>query len=179
MGVGVGVGETGPVFSVEVLPDAATEAEIVGQWQRLVEAGLPSAGRHPSPSNRPHVTLAVRDHLDPAGVAALADALPLELRLGGAVVFAAGERFVLARQVVVSRALLALHAEALRVVGPPPERYAVTAADRWSPHVTLARRMTGDQVGAALAVVGAAPLDGRLDGLRVWDATERVVTTLR
>lgn len=167
------------MFSVEVIPDAATEAAIVGQWERLIEAGLPSAGRHPSPSNRPHVTLAVRDDLDPSGLGGLVDALPVEFRLGGAVVFAAGDRFVLARQVVVSRALLALHAETLRLVGPPPERYAVTAADRWTPHLTIARRMTGEQMGAALSLIGAAPLEGTFRGLRVWDAVERVVTTLR
>ncbi len=175
--------ETEQVFSVEVIPDAATEAVVVEQWHRLIEAGLPSAGRHSSPSNRPHVTIAVRERLDPGTVETLRDApgasLPLDLRLGGAVVFAAGERFVLARPVVVSRALLDLHAECVGVVGPPPPEYAVTAVDRWTPHVTLARRMTADQVGRALAVVGAEPVDGAIEGLRVWDSEARELTTLR
>ncbi len=167
------------MFSVEAIPDAATEASLRAQWQRLSDAGLPSAGAHRSPSNRPHVTLAVRDELAPSSLEPFAARLPLDLRLGGAVVFAAGARFVLARPVVLTRDLLELHADIVRTVGPAPAAYRVTAAGRWMPHLTLARRMTSDQVGQALAIVGAGEVSGRLEGLRVWDGEARAITTVR
>ncbi|MFS0714279.1 2'-5' RNA ligase family protein [Microbacterium sp. 2P01SA-2] len=170
------------MFSVESLPDTGTDRGVRADWQRLIDAGLPSAGRHPSESNRPHVTLAVRDDLPTDAVRELArvgGALPVECRLGGAVVFAAGERFVLARPLVMSAALLRLHADIVDLVGPPPVRYAVTAKDRWTPHITLARRMTAEQVGRALDIVGAAGIEGELTGLRLWDAEAKAVTPLR
>lgn len=169
------------MFSVEALPDTRIEVAVRADWQRLIEADLPSAGRHPSESNRPHVTLAVRDDLSTdAGreLARLGDALPVECRLGGAVVFAAGERFVLARPLVMTAALLRFHARIVDLIGPPPVRYAVTAANRWTPHITLARRMTAEQIGRALGIVGAPTLEGELTGLRLWDAEAKVVTPL-
>ncbi|MEH3089270.1 MAG: 2'-5' RNA ligase family protein [Microbacterium arborescens] len=169
------------MFSVELLPDDRLDVAVRADWQTLIDAGLPSAGRHPSDSNRPHVTLALADDIENGAVdelTALGDGLPLLCRPGGAVVFAAGERFVLARPLVMSRALLEFHARAVALIGPPPERYAVTAVDGWMPHVTLARRMTADQVGAALALVGAASVDGALVGMRLWDAEQKVVTPL-
>lgn len=170
------------MFSVEMLPDDDVDTAVRGDWQRLIDAGLPSARRHPSETNRPHVTLAVRDVLPEDAVArltALGEELPPVCRLGGAVVFPARDRFVLARPIVMTAALLRFHADVVDLIGAPPEDYAVTAQDRWTPHVTLARRMTAEQVGQALAVVGAASLDGRFSGLRLWDAEQKLVTVLR
>ena len=170
------------MFSVEMLPDDDIDAAVRGDWQRLIDAGLPSAGRHPSETNRPHVTVAVRDDLPDDAVSrltALGTELPAACRLGGAVVFPARDRFVLARPIVMTAALMRFHAEVVGLIGAPPEDYAVTAQDRWTPHVTLARRMTAEQVGQALAVVGAASLDGRFLGLRLWDAEQKLVTVLR
>ncbi|WP_191089268.1 2'-5' RNA ligase family protein [Microbacterium radiodurans] len=170
------------MFSVEALPDDGIHTAVLADWQRLTDAGLPSAGRHASESNRPHVTVAVRDDLVPDAVGRLvelADGLPLTCRVGGAVVFPARDRFVLARPLLVTADLLRFHARAVAVLGAPPEHYAVTAVDRWTPHITLARRMTAEQVGRALAVVGAASVDGLLTGLRLWDAEQKVVTPLR
>ncbi|WP_424447730.1 2'-5' RNA ligase family protein [Microbacterium arborescens] len=170
------------MFSVELLADGETEAAMRGDWQRLIEADLPSAGRHPSESNRPHVTVAVRDELaeDAADrLAMLGEVLPVACRVGGVVVFPARDRFVLARPVIVTADLLHFHARTVGVLGPPPEDYAVTAIDRWTPHITLARRMTAEQVGRALEVVGAASVEGRFTGLRLWDAQQKVITELR
>jgi hypothetical protein len=45
--------------------------------------------------------------------------------------------------------------------------------------VTLARRLTADQVGAALTVLGAAPtLTGQLVRARRWDITAKQETWL-
>jgi len=169
------------MFSVEMLPDARVDAAVRADWLALIEAGLPSAGRHPSDSNRPHVTVAVRDVLPldaVAGLRSLAEALPVAGSWGGATVFPAGERFVLARPLVVTADLLAFHRRVVQFLGPPPERFAVTAIDRWTPHLTLARRMTGEQIGRALALLGAAPVTGAMTGLRLWDAEQKLVTPL-
>lgn len=171
--------EDGLVFSVELIPDAAIEAAVRSEWNRLIDAGLPSSGRNPSPSNRPHITLAVRDRLDANDVAAAAPVLPLSLELGGVLLFGRRGSFVLARQVVPTEALLALHRRVAEWLGPPQPRYANTGPDRWSPHVTLARRLDSAQLAHALRVIDPAAVTGQAVGLRVWDASARRITTLR
>ena len=51
--------------SVELLFDQSTDAAIRRQWAALADAGLPSQANHPSPTNRPHVTLTVAQRIDP------------------------------------------------------------------------------------------------------------------
>jgi 2'-5' RNA ligase len=163
------------VFSVELLPDARLDSALRAEWSRLIDAGLPSAGRHQAPSNRPHVTLAVRERLD---VTALVDSLPLPIELGGVLLFGRARRYVLTRQVVPSAALMELHAGIAARLGPPEARYANTAPDRWSPHMTLARGLDAEQLALALHVIEHPPLAGEGRALRVWDAAARTVTTL-
>lgn len=167
------------MFSVELLSDSAIEDAIRDEWRRLADTGLPSAGRNPAASNRPHVTLAVRDRLDAAGLDALGTLLPLPLSVGGVLLFGHRGRFVLARQIVPTAELLALHARVAAAIGPPEPRYANTAPGAWSPHITLARRLDAGQVGTALRAMRSAPLSGEATGLRIWDADAKVVTTLR
>lgn len=167
------------MFSVELVPDAATERAVTDDWAALRAAGLPDAGRNPSPSNRPHITLAVRDHVDPAVLADLADLLPLPIELGGLVLFPHARSVVVARQVVVTTRLLALHATVAERLGPPGPRDLHTAIDRWTPHVTLARRVPAERMGEVLTAIAAPLTRGEGVGLRVWDAEAKVVTTLR
>jgi len=168
----------GGVFSVEILLDPASEADVRDEWARLIEAGLPSAGRQATPSNRPHITLAVRERVDASSLAPVAEDLPFDLDLGGTLLFGRRDSFVLTRQVIVSAALLDVHRRVAAIVGPAEPRYQVTAPDHWTPHVTLARRMSADQVAEALAAVPSHPISARATGLRVWDAAARTVTTL-
>jgi 2'-5' RNA ligase len=167
------------MFSVELLLDPASERAVRDQWASLADAGLPSAAQHTGPSNRPHITLAVRERVDAASLAPLADALPFDLELGGILLFGHHGRFVVTRQVIVSAALLELHRHIAAIAGPPEPPYANTAPDHWTPHVTLARRVAGDQIEGVLAAVGSVPIAGQASGLRVWDAGEKTVTTLR
>ena len=51
------------IVSIELLLDPETEERVRSDWQRLAVAGLSSLGAHPSPSNRPHITLLVRPQL--------------------------------------------------------------------------------------------------------------------
>ena len=115
--------------------------------------------------------------------------LPM-LRLGGLVVFGVPPRgLVLARQVVVDRALLDLHARMHAAVDaapvdPDPDADPVavvphTRPGSWTPHVSLALRLTAEQLGAAVAALGRVdPLDAPAAGLRRWDPRDRTTTEL-
>ncbi|MEP6630812.1 MAG: hypothetical protein ABJA89_10095, partial [Lapillicoccus sp.] len=74
------------VQSVELQLDEAGDALVVGLWHRLVEAGLPSQARHPSPTNRPHITLvavpALPEGADAALAGVVAGRLPVDGRWG-------------------------------------------------------------------------------------------------
>jgi hypothetical protein len=96
---------------------------------------------------------------------------------------------VLARQVVVTEELLALHAGIHAAVDavaestaddvPPVEVVPHTRPGSWSPHVTLALRLTAEQLGSAVAAIGRVdPLDAPVAGLRRWDPRDRTVTVL-
>lgn len=166
------------MLSVELLLDEESERVVRRDWSRLGDAGLPSAGRNPAPSNRPHVTIAVRDELDPHGFDAVGRMLPVPMELGGILVFGHRDRFILTRQVVVTPELLELHRRAAELAGAPGPRYANTAPGRWTPHVTLARRLETTQVGIALRAIRAPQRVGQATGLRVWNAVTRTVTTV-
>jgi 2'-5' RNA ligase len=190
------------VQSVELLLDGGLDAAVRAQWQALADAGLPSQARHTGATNRPHVTLAVHSEPWPATVeAALPDAvgpLPLTLRLGGLVSFGqGGGRYVLARLVVPSAGLLALHARIAAAVDPgravDPDRPGALGAlgalggpdhlgvGRWTPHVTLARRLDAAAFPAALGALAAGgrahtcgpDLEGRtlVDGVTALDGS--------
>lgn len=158
------------VQSVELLLDDAADAAVRAQWQALLDAGLPSQARHTGASNRPHVTMAALPSLDPGCEPDLATVcgpvLPLGVRLGSPVLFGR-DPYVLVRAVVVTPALLALHADVARVVGTPPGTNLTPGL--WTPHVTLARRMPGDLVAAALGLVAADDVDAGCVAVRRWD----------
>lgn len=121
------------------------------------------------------MTLLVRTSLTPF------DASPLlgrafPVTLGAPVLFGASERRVLARAVVPSAELLALHAGVHAAAGPG-EDAAHTVPGEWSPHVTLARRMPLTDLARALACVGGE-LHGHAASLRRWDAASATVTDL-
>jgi 2'-5' RNA ligase len=161
--------------SVELLLDDATESAVRAQWAALAAAGLPNLGRHTAASNRPHVTMAARGSIDPAREGALTAAvaaLPLRVRLGAVACFGRGP-FVLVRLVVSSRALLDLQAAVTQVLGPDRATDHHFAPGRWTPHVTLARRLAAGQVGAALAAVVTADVDGYAVACRRWDGDAR------
>lgn len=163
------------MFSVELVVDGAADAAVRADWAALVEAGLPSQARHTGSSNRPHVTLAlaatapgpVRERL-----AALARDLPVPVTAGSVLIFG-GRRFVLARLAGPSVHLLDLQRRVVGALDDPVDRHGTFTAGAWTPHLTLARRLTAAQVAAALAVLGPAGIPGRLDRMRLWDMSER------
>lgn len=163
--------------SVELTLDAATEAAVREQWARLAEAGLPTEQRRqPSPSHRPHVTLYAADTLDDgadAGLPALLAGLELPLQVGSVLLF--GPRrgaVVVVRQVVPSGELLALQTRVAALCGADPG--GQFGPGRWSPHVTLARRVPLGQLGAVLSALGDLPdLTAVSRRCRRWDSERR------
>ncbi|WP_435094874.1 2'-5' RNA ligase family protein [Clavibacter michiganensis] len=153
---------------------------------------MPSLADHAGETNRPHVTLLAAAGLGGSAddaVRALVAAAPLPtLRLGGLVVFGVPPRgLVLARQVVVDAALLDLHARIHAAVdqanadadAAPVDVVPHTRPGPWTPHVTIALRLTAEQLGAAVSALGRIdPLDAPAAGLRRWDPRDSTVTEL-
>jgi len=172
------------MLSIELTLDAATDEAVRREWRALEDAGIPSLVRNTSPSNRPHVTLFVADALrvDDLGAVREAAALaPLPLTLGATLLFGGHRRgYVLARQVVVTEALLELHRRVHAAATPLAGSVVpLSQPDRWTPHVTLARRLDPDSVGAAIAAVGAAALPaGTAPEARLWDGVAKTITRL-
>lgn len=160
--------------SIELLLDPESDAAVRAAWDALVVADLPSLGRHPSPSNAPHVTLAAGPELPvPAGFAA---PVPTDVRLGGLLLFPAGPgRSVLVRAVVVDAPLGAFH-RAVHAVAPGGVETSLPGM--WSPHVTLARRVRDEDLPRAVAALRTTPLPETLGvaGVRHWDGETRTVT---
>ena len=56
-----------------------------------------------------------------------------------------------------------------------PGAFDHTLPGRWTPHVTLARGVTSDNIGSVLGVVsGLPPLAAQVTALRRWDGDQRV-----
>jgi hypothetical protein len=162
------------VHSIELVFDADTEVAIRTIWEELAAAGIPSQ----APASRPHVTLAVAERID-GGVDELLTSVSPRLPMGcaiGAVLLFGRANAVLARLIVPTSELLALHAEVHGLCGPylAPGPMANSLPGRWTGHVTLARRVGGAQLGRALRIAGRpSQIGGRFAGLRRWDGGKR------
>ncbi len=159
--------------SVELLLDDRLDEAVRAEWDRLLGAGINSAARVRSDTNRPHITLAVAASIPP-GIEGLMreriDGSPIAVRLGGIVVF--GDRHAtLARLVVPTTELLALHREVFTLLEQSPGIPPHIRPGEWTPHVTLARRVPSGRIGAAIVATHAArhDLDGTSAGIRRWD----------
>lgn len=161
------------VQAVELTFDRPTDERVRAEWRALREAGLPSLADHTGTTNRPHVTLHVRDELDADAeerLGLVVPLLPLELWVDGLVLFHARRRWVVCRQVVVDRSLLDLHDAVASAVGGGGS--PLTLPGRWVPHVTLARGVRDEQLPAVLGLLADAPsYAGRALRLRRWDQT--------
>jgi 2'-5' RNA ligase len=169
--------------SVELLLDAVADTEIRAQWDRLGDAGLPTARRtEPSPHHAPHVTLWAGDRLDATTDAALPPVfagLDLQLMLGGLLLFGPRrDAYVLVRQVMVSTTLVTLQQRVVDICG---SGYGGQFRDgHWSPHITLARRVGSDQIGAALRTLAGSPaeLTATVREARRWDGDRKLAWSL-
>ena len=168
--------------SVELLFDPPTEAAVVRDWTALADAGLPSQAQHRSPTNRPHVTLTVGERIDAAVDAALwepARQLPLDCLIGAPMVFGR-KTLTLVRLIVPAAGLLRLHESVDSICAPhlTPEAFQHARPGRWTPHVTLCRRLAPADLPAALEAIGADGIVGTFAGLRRWDGDARIDTLI-
>lgn len=166
--------------AVELLLDPESDAAVREHWDRLEEAGLPSRLRHGSPSNRPHVTVVgvpeVPAEAEQQVARACVDRLPLEVRLGAPVVFGV-DPVVLVRLVIPTVDLLDLHTVVARLVGVAPG--STSAPGRWTPHVTLSRRLPRAHLPRALEVLPVEDRSLVLDAARRWDGSAKQEWRLR
>ena len=163
------------VHSIELVFDRDTEVAIRRIWSDLASAGIPSQ----APASRPHVTLVVADRIAPevdALLTPVVQRLPLRCAVGASVLFGRSNA-VLARLIVPTAELLAVHAEVHRVCGPhaKPGPMPNSLPGHWTAHVTLARRIGGPQLGRALRIAGRpSEIAGRVTGLRRWDGNKKL-----
>lgn len=178
--------------SVELLLDDELDTQIRRAWAVLLAAGLPSQGRHPAPTNRPHVTLTVAGsvlpYLETALKAELTGRLPVPFRLSGLLVFGErgerggrggrgelGGRHVLARAVVPNTELLELQASCAALFDRLPGISPLLQPGSWTPHITLARNLAPEAVGTAIALLGDLPevSSGAAVAVRRWDSEQQ------
>ncbi|BBZ44460.1 2'-5' RNA ligase family protein [Mycobacterium parmense] len=163
------------VHSIELLFDAGTEAALRQIWDDL--AGADIAGR--PPPGRPHVTLVVAERIAAdvdAALRPLTGLLPLRCTVGASLLLGRSNA-ILARLIVPTVAMLDLHAQVyhrcVEHLLPAPAPHSLPG--QWTPHVTLARRVEGPALSAALRVAGRPPqLQGGFAGLRRWDGDAKV-----
>lgn len=162
------------MHTVELLPDPALDDVVRGVWRRLAAAGVPSLAGHPHETNRPHLTLASAPGLPPLD-GALAG-LPVPVRLAGVLAFP-GRRSALAWAIVPSRALLDVHAAVAGALGVDDEGHS--APGRWTPHVSLALRLSPEERAAGVALLADLPeAVGELVAARTYDGESRTVRPL-
>ncbi|HEY7054021.1 MAG TPA: 2'-5' RNA ligase family protein [Mycobacterium sp.] len=163
------------VHSIELLFDPDTESAIRAVWQQLSDAGL----RSPPQTSRPHVTTVVADRIAPDVDRLLAPVnahFPMPAVVGAPMVFGRSP-LILVRAVLPSAELLAVHATALAACAqhavPGPAGNTLTG--RWSPHVTLARRVQPSQLEQVLRKRAVSrEIDATVVGVRRWDGDKRV-----
>ena len=170
------------VQSVELLLEPEAERGVVRVWEALSEAGLPSQARHTAPSNRPHTTLVALSDLaaetESAVAAAVRGRLPVDAVWGDVTLFGRGP-WVLVRLLEPSDGMRRLQAALAEACGVPDD--SLSSPERWTPHVTLARRVALADVDRAVALATAlaqreAPAGMRVvaSAVRRWDGSRRV-----
>lgn len=162
------------VHSVELVFDPDTEAAVRDIWDGLREAGIPSQ----APASRPHATLTVAERIDQevdGQLVGLTDRFPMPCRIGAPLLFGRSQ-LILTRLVVPTAELLDLHAQVYRLCLPhqAPGPMANSLPGQWTCHVTMARRLHGNQLGRALRIAGKPfEIRGSIIGLRRWDGNSK------
>ena len=170
------------VQSVELLLEPEAERGVLRVWQALLDAGLASQARHTAPSNRPHTTLvAVPDlstQAESAVTAAVRGRLPVDAVWGDVTLFGRGP-WVLVRLLEPGDGMRVLQAAVAEACGVPGD--SLSAPERWTPHVTLARRVAPADVDRAVDLVTALAQREAPAGMPVvspvvrrWDGSRRV-----
>jgi len=170
-------------FVVEMHWGPETEEAVFDTWQALAAMGVDRSML--DSGARPHVTLAISDHVDQHGLAEATAAFaamlqPVRLTLSSIGLFPTAEG-VLFYGVTVTHALLELHDAYSRVFAAHARQpYAYYRPGTWVPHCTLAIGLTLDQVGGALGIIRqrALPLYGMAHELGLIEVEGGLARTL-
>ena len=161
--------------AIQLLLSDTLDAHVRSLWRLLADAGLPNEDVPRDRRRRPHLTLAVTDSLPDGALDDLrADVRPepVEVRLESLAVFP-GPAGVLYLSVTPTTAILDLHAAVLDVL----DRHATPVwpfyrRGRWTPHATLSRGLTAEELPRAVALLiarGAATGQARDIGIADTD----------
>ena len=164
--------------SVELALDSKAEAALVSQRDRLAAAGL-ARPKHPEPYQHhlPHITLYAADAIPEAAESVLPGivaGIDLSVQIGALMIFGPRKgECILVRHVAASVELLELQQRVAAACGADPN--GQFGFGRWSPHVTLARRVSSEHVGKAVKVLGPhGELNATAQRCRRWDGRRRV-----
>src|SRR4029453_517258 len=143
--------------SVELTLDTSAEATLVAQWDRLAAAGLANPKRPEAHGHHlPHITLYAADAISEEAESVLPEmvaGIDLKVHIGALMIFGPRKgECILVRHVAASVELLELQQRVAQACEADPA--GQFGPGRWSPHVTLARRVSSDHVGKAASVLG-------------------------
>jgi 2'-5' RNA ligase len=164
--------------SVELTLDSAAEAALVAQWDRLAAAGIAKPKRpEPHGHHLPHITLYAADAIPEGAESVLPEIVAgvnLTVHIGALMIFGPRKsESILVRHVAASVQLLELQQRVARACAANPA--GQFGQGRWSPHVTLARRVSSDHLGKAVSVLGSrGELDATIQRCRRWDGRRRI-----
>jgi 2'-5' RNA ligase len=164
--------------SVELTLDSAAEAALVAQWDRLAAAGIAKPKRpEPHGHHLPHITLYAADAIPEGAESVLPEIVAgvnLTVHIGALMIFGPRKsESILVRHVAASVQLLELQQRVARACAADPA--GQFGLGRWSPHVTLARRVSSDHLGKAVSVLGSrGELDATIQRCRRWDGRRRI-----
>ena len=165
--------------TVELLGDDELDRAVRAAWGRLDQAGFSSLARHRHPTNRPHLTLVSAEQFPPGtadGIDGALRMLPVVVRLDG-LHFFGGRAGVLAWAVEDNGPLRELQARVWSALDGA-DRNPLHEPGRWTPHISLARRLRAGQVMPAAQAAGEIVAGGALTGARSYDSVTRTVIPL-
>ena len=159
--------------SVELTLDTSAETALVAQWDRLAAAGLAKPKRPEAHGHHlPHITLYAADAIPEEAESVLPEivaGVDLKVHIGALMIFGPRKGECIAASVE----LLELQRRVARACKADPA--GQFGPGRWSPHVTLARRVSSDHVGKAVTVLGSrGEVDATIQRCRRWDGTRRI-----
>ncbi|WP_134765917.1 2'-5' RNA ligase family protein [Nocardioides sp. 1609] len=164
------------LHALELVPDAAGDAAVRADWQRLRDAGLPSMLDHRGTTNAPHVTVvavpAIADPDEARAVDLLGALLPLTVRASGLALLG-GVQVTVARLLDVDDAVVRAVLDLRASMATSPERHR-----GWLPHVSLARRVPRERTQEVVDALGPGEVALTLTTLRRWDPEAGTVRTL-
>lgn len=154
-------------------PDEEAAGRVRGIWEAMAARELPSLAVWTHKLHQPHCSLTVAEDLPVAPVLDVVGRVPAEpipLLIVAAGVFPPGALFL---AVVGNEPLLAeqrrVHAAAAAYTVEPWPHFD---RDQWTPHITLAMRLSPEEVAAALPLVlDHLPITGWFDHGGIEDGT--------